>query len=243
MTKLTQSTIEHLKYYVYILTDPRKKSQPFYVGKGKGNRINTHLMDARKDRSESKKLKRIQDIEDAGKKVGLEVVRFGLNERTAYEVESALIDLIGLSSLTNEVKGHKTSIRGRSTIEELQIKYEAKVAELDNETLLININRLYKRHMSLNDVYDVTRRDWKIGSDRTSRGKTICAEAFGIIRGVFVNPVWSVSRSDSKRKEFVADQARPAMLRKYLNHSVPPRKLGSQNPIRGSWSLPKKRNK
>jgi hypothetical protein len=42
---LTQSTIEKLGYYVYLLIDPRN-DKVFYVGKGKGNRVNQHLLGA-----------------------------------------------------------------------------------------------------------------------------------------------------------------------------------------------------
>lgn len=37
----SQSVIEKLKYYVYLLQDPRDNSV-FYVGKGVGNRVFQH---------------------------------------------------------------------------------------------------------------------------------------------------------------------------------------------------------
>ena len=40
--QFTQEVIEQLKYYVYLLIDPTT-NKPFYVGKGQGNRIFSHV--------------------------------------------------------------------------------------------------------------------------------------------------------------------------------------------------------
>lgn len=40
----SSKTKEALKYYVYVYSDPDTK-EPFYVGKGKGNRAFQHLDD------------------------------------------------------------------------------------------------------------------------------------------------------------------------------------------------------
>ena len=48
---------EILKSYVYIYIDPRN-GEPFYIGKGKGNRLFTHL----DEQSDTKKVTRIAQI-------------------------------------------------------------------------------------------------------------------------------------------------------------------------------------
>ena len=98
---LSQSTIEKLGYYVYVLIDPRDNNI-FYVGKGKGNRVNQHLLGALdEDSQETEKIKRIREIQSLGLRVGLDIIRHELTEKESFEVESALIDLLGLEILTN----------------------------------------------------------------------------------------------------------------------------------------------
>ena len=57
ITSFSQRTIEELGYYVYVYSDPDTK-QPFYVGKGKGNRVFAHLS----DETEKKKVEDIQSL-------------------------------------------------------------------------------------------------------------------------------------------------------------------------------------
>lgn len=44
LSSFSQKTIEELNYYVYVYSDP-DTHKPFYVGKGKGNRVFNHLTD------------------------------------------------------------------------------------------------------------------------------------------------------------------------------------------------------
>src|SRR3989338_11289937 len=125
MTTLSQSTIEKLGYYVYLLIDPRT-NKVFYVGKGCGNRINHHLLGALEENvKETEKIKTIREIQKAELEVGHTILRHGLTEKEAFEVESAVIDLLGLENLTNLMHGHHTTDRGLMKLEDIKIKYEA----------------------------------------------------------------------------------------------------------------------
>ena len=44
---VNESTIK--EYYVYVLRDPLKKYEWFYIGKGQGNRCMTHLTETKKE--------------------------------------------------------------------------------------------------------------------------------------------------------------------------------------------------
>jgi hypothetical protein len=105
---------ERLKYYVYALRDPRD-GQVFYVGKGKGARINSHVIEAGKDpTSERAKLRRIRDVETSGREVELLFLRTELDEAAALAVEQAVIDAFRADGhpLTNLVKGHDSGWLG-----------------------------------------------------------------------------------------------------------------------------------
>lgn len=90
-------------FYCYVLLDPTIPGkfqyenfsfdyEPFYIGKGKGNRINSH--DKPKDTKTHKKAK-IQKI----KRLGFEVIKIklfeDLSESSAFELEKSTISIIG----------------------------------------------------------------------------------------------------------------------------------------------------
>ena len=90
-----------LQYYVYALVDPRT-DQIFYVGKGVGNRVFQHIAEAENNDvcSTSEKLDQIRAIHatlDAeGKPLEVKhfIIRYGLTEEVANEIESTLIDFL-----------------------------------------------------------------------------------------------------------------------------------------------------
>ena len=226
--RLSSPTTEKLGYYVYILEDD--KGKPFYIGKGTGNRINQHfkkMMD-----SEASKSEKVKTIEKLGSKVKKIILRHGLLENEAFAVENAIIDFIGIENLTNIVKGHSNG-KGIADLEELKIRYEAKEAIFEDTALLININRLYKRKMSQDDIYEAVRKYWKINLNRARQIKLICAVAQGIIRGVFYQDGWFVSDRGDKRCYFEGRLAEKSVVNKYLNKSVNKYwKQGAQYPIK-----------
>lgn len=227
-SKLSQSTIEKLDYYVYLLSDQNNKV--FYVGKGIGSRINHHFKDLID--KEVKKTEKIKKIIQLGKKVKKIILRHGLTEQEAFAVENALIDYIGIDNLTNIVKGHSGGM-GIADLEELKIKYEAEDAEFKENAILININKLYRREMSQNEVYEATRKHWKIDIEKARKIKLVCSVSQGIIRGVFYQDKWLISKRTDKRAYFVGRIANKKDVDRYLNKSVRGYwKKGSQYPIK-----------
>lgn len=183
VTEFDPKVCETIGVYVYALRDPAS-GEVFYVGKGVGNRCFAHVEEARENQRGTEKLERIRAILDRGKDVGIDIVRHGLDEATALEVEAALIDVLGLTDFGNLVRGHGID-RGLVPAQELQIHYGAKELESDEPLLLIKINRLYEPGMSLEEVYEAARCCWRMDICRARKVEYLLAVANGIVRGVF----------------------------------------------------------
>lgn len=228
------SVIERIGYYVYLLSDPQT-GEVFYVGKGMGNRIFAHLNAALTRSDVTDKLDKIRAILATGQEVHHRIIRHGLTEKEAFEVEAALIDFIGLEDLTNLIQGHSSDDRGHMTVTEVIAKYEAPEIEIAEPVILITINRLYRRGMSAEDLYGVTRGNWVIGR-RREKAKFAFAVYNGIIREVYRIEQWYLAdrREGQKAKQrWYFDGKIAVDLHHYVGGStVRYAVVGAQNPIR-----------
>ena len=104
--KVPYEAADALKSYVYVYIDPRDE-KPFYIGKGKADRLFSHLrLDPQPDDpSESKKVLRIAELRAAGVEPRIDLLCYGLSDPEASLVEAAAIDLIGRPPLTNIMAG------------------------------------------------------------------------------------------------------------------------------------------
>ena len=100
------------KYYVYGLYEEGKQL-PFYIGKGEGTRLISHIDEALTEVAQEENIqisKKIQIIRKHKGNIIPVIIKFGLTEHEAFMAESALINLINFSKedeeLTNIVSGH-----------------------------------------------------------------------------------------------------------------------------------------
>lgn len=239
LSRFSQSAIEQLGYYVYALIDPRD-GNIFYVGKGKGNRIFQHVqgvsVESNNNANSSSKDVRISEIEDSGLHVGHVVLRHGLSENEALEVEGSCIDLLNSfgGGLTNIIRGHDSGDRGKMTLSDIVIKFNAPKADITEPTLLININDLYQRNMSADELYASTRMHWRVNVERARRAEIVCPVYVGIIREVYIPEIWIPSEDVPGRFMFEGVVAPSGLREKYVNTSVSDlwSKKGSRQPLR-----------
>lgn len=184
----SQAVIEKLDYYVYFLQDPRT-DEVFYVGKGIGNRVFNHLDCAIETDGDTEKLDIIRDVIKSGRSIKHYILRHGLSEQTAFEIEAALIDFVGMENLSNLQGGHYSSDFGIKTAEEISAIYEAEGLSTVEPVMLININRLYRREMTDSELYDATRKSWVVGS-RREKAKYAIATYRGLTREVYKIENW-----------------------------------------------------
>src|SRR5687768_5351269 len=141
------SVIEKLNYYVYLLIDP-ETAQVFYVGKGIANRIFAHANAAFSETTPSEKMDKIRLIHAKGLSVKHVILRHGLTEKEAFEVEAALIDYLGIAALTNQVAGYNSDDRGSMNVGDIIEKYAAPEIIISEPAILITVNRLYRKGMN-----------------------------------------------------------------------------------------------
>jgi hypothetical protein len=137
--KIPTDVARKIGYYVYIYIDPRNR-RPFYVGQGAGLRALVHL--AVKGRSV--KAATLQRIRRAGRTPQIDILAHGLPDReTAFRIEAAVIDALGLQQLVNRVRGLRSLQYGRMPLRKLLANYRSQEAKVRDPAVLVRINRLY----------------------------------------------------------------------------------------------------
>jgi uncharacterized protein len=232
-----KEVVDALKTYVYRLIDPRN-GETFYVGKGKGNRVFSHIRAEPKLEGDllDNKMKRIHEIRLAGFEVAHVIHRHGMDEKTAMEVEAALID--AYPGLTNKAAG---SGYGAMHAKEIITRYCAPPAVFNHKALLINVSRT----ASEIPLYEATRYAWKVDRRKAERAEVILSTLEGLIVGAFVADKWLPATSANfpgredvpGRFGFVGREASADLKHRYVGKRAPDkfRKPGAANPVKYTW--------
>lgn len=204
------SVAEQLEYYVYgLFADD--DSCPFYVGKGRRDRVFSHLRDDKNGNpmeAAGESLDAASAIEESigvirrcgAKDVRLELLRWNLGEQSALEIEATLIDV--LKPRGNRARGIGTEF-GRVPIEDLIERLGPVELPLPASCLILVVNRLWRRGMSSQELKSIASGLWEIDPRRADR-KPIVVSANGVVRGIFeLAPGASWERADDARDDRV----------------------------------------
>lgn len=241
-----EKSIQELKYYVYGLVDPRDKN-PFYIGKGEKNRVFDHVNESISNPAPNDKLDKIREIKKDGLKVKHIIIRHGLSEKEAYQIEAVLIDSLEYFDfkLTNKVGGHYSIDRGLMTTDEvIRLHNSEPLDEIRNDAIIININKLYQRGSGYEGIYNAVRECWPLSVYRRKVTKYVLAEYKGLIVEVFSvdgdwYPVDDVYKSGQNKGQkrirwgFYGKKAPEEIRDLYINRSISHhKKRWASNPIR-----------
>ncbi len=173
-------------YYVYGLIDPRT-NQIFYIGKGTGNRVFEHEKESLNSLNSDKlKLKTISEINAIGLDVKKIIINSNLTETEAFAAEAALINAFNYVSdagLTNIVAGHhSTEALSVEDFEKIYGAEELREEDIKHKILVIKINKLYRRNMSDDELYDSVRGVWRASMNNAQSVEYV----FGVYNSLIV---------------------------------------------------------
>lgn len=227
-TRAMLAEIKGQEYYVYLLVDPRT-NQPFYIGKGKGNRVFAHKqaaltrlkeMDAlaEDETKQTLKIQTINEILAADLTVSSYIVSYGLTQAQAFASENALINYIKLVQgieLTNIVNGHGTRAMLVEELEE-QFGYQPlDLKEIATDELILAVKvkdafQLSKDESKEYSIYAGSRDDmnlksrtlgnWVIGKDKIDKIRYILAINTGADNAVVAAYEVSKEYSESEKQ-------------------------------------------
>ena len=181
-------------YYVYGLIDPRT-NQIFYIGKGTGNRVFEHEKESiNSPGSEKTKLKTISEIKSLGLSVKKIIINSNLTESEAFAAEAALINAFNYVSdvgLTNIVAGHHSA--EALSVEDFEKIYgaeELREEDIKHKILVIKINKLYRRNMSSDELYDSVRGIWRASMENVKSVDYVIGVYNSLIVAVYKPTEW-----------------------------------------------------
>ena len=180
-----------MKSYVYVyceITDENRRL-PIYIGKGKSDRLFSHLNNL-SDLSIAKNKKIFGLLES--NRLGIDILAHGLNDKTALTVESACIDLMGLDNLANIVRGHGDNVK-RIPLNELSNLLMEKTVKVASEHrgVSILINRDFKPSFGDLEIFEYTRGIWSKKMMTISKDSKYAYATFkGVVKAVYEIHSW-----------------------------------------------------
>ena len=225
--------------YVYCEIDENNRRVPIYIGKGKSDRCLSHLENLNnKSRNKDRKIAELSK----SKKLGIDILAYGIDDKTALAIEAACIDLMGIDNLANEIKGQGPNVK-RVPLGELSSLIMEKTIQVapEHSGCAILINRDYRPTFGDLEVFEYTRGIWSkkmvtIAGD----SKFAYATYRGVVKGVYEIHSWvpagtqeyfsrklDPERLKTARWEFIGRKAKDSIWKKYIGKLIDkPRSYG-----------------
>ena len=234
--EFSKATIESIGYYVYCLIDSRNK-QIFYIGQGCGNRVFAHEQEI----AEKEKNKLIAEIKSSGADVQKFIIRHGLTEIEAFHLEAALIDIFSSKAwsdrnLLNIMGGYHSLDNGMKSISEIEAFYcvdNITKEEISHNCLIVNINKTYE---TAKDVYEATRKSWKLSDNKIKNIELVISEYHKVFRAVYKPIKWYSEIDEKGKKRWLFEGIDvSSQYPQYVNKNNSFKIDGTQNPVRYIW--------
>jgi hypothetical protein len=133
-----------MTFYAYVYRDPSRDMEPFYVGKGKGNRAYQHLMRTGKHPL----VQRLQLMKREGVEPDIEIIQ-AIDEAHAFFLESCLIEMFGrrdlktgtLHNLTDGGEGTSGAVWSDEVRAKMGAKNKGKVASSETRAKISAVHK------------------------------------------------------------------------------------------------------
>ena len=220
---------DELEFYTYALCEISEDNKriPFYIGKGKNDRCLRHL-EEKKDNERSRKIKNLA----ASKKLGIDILAYGLSEPESFIVESVCIDLMNIDNLTNTVRGHGDNTK-RLPIGELasmMVTRDKITIPPEHKGVAFLLEKSFMHYFGDLELLEHTRGIWT--KKQPESVKYAYATYRGIIKEVFEIYTWVPAGTQqyftreldpqkvAKRHEFVGKKAPEEIRNKYIGELI-----------------------
>jgi hypothetical protein len=226
------------KFYVYILLDPNKSGsynyedykfefEPFYIGKGSGDRAFRHTTKkVLNDNCNSHKKNKINKILKTNKNPIVLLLFENLNENEAFEKENKLIQLIGRSDLnfgplTNKTNGGDGGVSGRIVSIETREKLKKANIGKKNKNKGKKFEEIYGKEKGNKireklKLYATGKSNIELyGFEKTNQMKINSSNS---LKGIVKNEEWRLKLSNSHKGKKLNEETRKKISKSLLGN-------------------------
>ena len=219
MQEFSNNTVPALKSYVYGLKYPNTERNYFYIGKGTGNRVFSHVNQKIKSGIKDPKFDVIQSL----KKLGgpeIDIIRRGLTNEEALLLEASLIDVFGVKQITNKVKGVDSDKYGIMSLKNIEANYKGKDFDADISAVCFKINQAWHKDMTVEHLYNKVRGNWVLNINRAKKAEYGIGVCDGVIRGIYKICNWERGRSSTRSHRYFFNGYKEEKMQRYVGYNL-----------------------